>query len=133
MHEVPDEIVMQGATPGEPYVCDFCGDQPVTWLFGCRDHHQGTVVLRGGTTVSGDAIDDWLACEGCAELVRSSMRDQLAQRAIDFYFASRRTPPIHRPQMRQVIRGAQDQFWANREPEKDRLLQPGEEIAPDAP
>lgn len=136
MREMPDELYMNtGPAVGELALCDFCNGTPVVYLFGCRDHNQGAVLLASPegeqAMVTGEALGDWLACEACAELVRSSLRDALAARSWTLHFERRRTPPIHREQIREVIRQAHDQFWANREPEKDRPLRPGEEIARD--
>lgn len=133
MREMPDELyITRGPDPGEPYKCDFCDSTPVAWLFGCRDHDQGGVLMTNQAgqqaIVTGEAWGDWLACEGCAELVHSSMRDALAERSWTLHFERRRTPPVHRPQIREVVRQAHDKFWANREPERDRPLTPGEEI-----
>jgi hypothetical protein len=135
--DMPDEIYMSsGPTPGEPYWCDFCNETPVVWLFGCRDHTQGSVLMANPDEppirVTGEAFGDWLACEGCAELVRSTMREALAERSYKLHFERKRTPPIHRPPIREAVLQAHGRFWANREPERDRPLNPGEEIRPDA-
>lgn len=136
MREMPDELYINtGPAEGEPKLCDFCNSTPVVYRFGCRDHTQGTVLLANPegeqAMVTGEALGDWFACEACSELVRSSMRAALAERSWTLHFERKRTPPIHRPQIREVIRLAHDQFWANREPEKDRPLEPGEEVVHD--
>lgn len=134
---MPDELyVNRGPAEGELNLCDFCNDTPVVYSFGCRDHNQGGVLLespRGEQViVTGEAFGDWLACAACAELVRSSLRDALAEHSWNLHFERRRTPPIHRPQIREVVRQAHDHFWSNREAARDRPLRPGEEVRHDA-
>lgn len=140
MHEIPDELrvpdelhMSSGPAPGEPYFCDFCDETPVVHLFGCRDHTQGSVLIvgpNGPVVATGEALGNWLACRDCAELVLSSMREALAERSAELHIARKRTPPIHRPHVREAVHQAQDQFWSHRERDRDRPLQPGEEIKP---
>lgn len=126
-HEI---VETPGPKPGEPYVCDFCMSTPVVHLFGARDHRQGPPIAVGDALVSAEAYGDWLACEECARLVRMSSRAALAARSADLHIERKRTPPIFRDGIRESVRQAHDAFWSNREPWKDRPLQPGEELRP---
>lgn len=133
MNQMPDELYANlGPAPGELKLCDFCNDTPVVYSFGCRDHNQGGVLLesREGeqVIVTGESFGDWLACATCARLVRTSNRKELAAHSFNLHFERRRTPPIHRPQIRHVVETAHDHFWSNREPARDHHLRPGEEV-----
>lgn len=126
-----EHIESPGPKPGEPYWCDFCSSTPAFYRFGCRDHQQGTIAV-GNALVTGMAYDDWLACKTCAILVLASKREELAEWSAKLYFERKKTPPFHRDAVRTAIYNAQDQFWSHRERERDRRLQPGEEIKPHA-
>lgn len=130
----PDEIIDASKEPGDERECDFCGAQPVVYRFGARDHDQGDTLMADseGRTIliTGEALGDWLACADCKRTIQGADRDALSHGAVERYFKRRRTPPLYRPQLRQVFRQLHDQFWANRMPNKDRDLLPGEEIAP---
>lgn len=91
-------------------VCDFCRGGPVTWAYPCRDFTHHVKVPRGSLTFNSSG--GWAACEVCHGLIERSDRDRLCSRSAVTH-PKAKTVPMR--DLRRMVRGLHDDFWANRE------------------
>jgi hypothetical protein len=96
-------------------VCDFCGRSGVAWSYPARDVE---ISLDGIPGVPAGAAQEsrgeWLACEGCHELIQLTDRQALQARALENVSANV-------PGVVEFIRRAHDHFWQAREGRPQRL------------
>jgi hypothetical protein len=108
-------------------VCDFCS-LPLSssaWDFPARDIDYGEPRIGPGMTAPIEgAIGSWLACDGCAELVRRGERDRLAKRSAGRLVRTHPEATTSIGGMRSVlalVREQHDMFWQAREGDGTRL------------
>lgn len=100
-------------------VCDFCGLPDPVWDNDCRPARDAFVML---TTATGDyeAVEyrdnnpNWLACDGCQDLIINSERLKLVTRSLDRLVLNGRIQARHRELVARDVKQMHDLFFQNR-------------------
>jgi hypothetical protein len=75
-----------------PPGCDFCSvEEPAAWRYLCEDFTQAVGLQERPIELVIDAVDDWLACSPCRDLIEADRWPELLERYLEVEMT--RVPP----------------------------------------